>query len=172
MKIALTGRHGSGKDYLADYLLYNNFTRVSFSDQLKLIADKVYPWGAPHCGVLPEEKEFPVQSTQNVNGLTYRELWKSLDVLRQFDPKVFARGAERDIKRLENQNIVITDIRKQIEYDLCVEQGFTIIKICNIIDPSSDESEDIIDTFGYDFTFDNEKDGLESFVKFITPIIE
>lgn len=173
MKIALTGRKQSGKDYLGEYLLtHHKFNRVSFSDQLKKIADTVYPWGAPHCEVLPEHKELPVPHEFNVNGLSYRELWMSLDVLRDYDPNVFVHGAARDIANLKNENILVTDIRKQVEFDLCVANGFTIIKIENIINPSSDKSEDIIDTFKYDNVFYHDKSGQELFALWLDMYFE
>jgi len=39
------GASGSGKDYLANHLVQHyNFTRFSFSDQLKKLAHSIYPW--------------------------------------------------------------------------------------------------------------------------------
>lgn len=44
MKIAFMGRSGSGKDFLANYLISNHdFIRLSFSDQLKKLANYIYP---------------------------------------------------------------------------------------------------------------------------------
>lgn len=45
MKIAFMGISGSGKDFLANYLISNyGFIRLSFSDQLKKLANYIYPW--------------------------------------------------------------------------------------------------------------------------------
>jgi dephospho-CoA kinase len=44
-RIALMGVSGAGKDYLASYLIKNHgVARFSFSDQLKRLAQLIYPW--------------------------------------------------------------------------------------------------------------------------------
>lgn len=174
MLIALTGRKFSGKDYLAHYLIaQHGFVRVSFSDQLKLLADKIYPWSAPNLEVKPEDKEKVIPHPYNVNGYTYRELWVSLDKLREVDPQVFIHGVRHAVHELtsEGKDVVITDIRKQLEFDMCEELEFNTIKIKNVVDPSSCPTEDIIDEFDVDLTFEHDKTGRTKFKCFLTDTI-
>ena len=88
--IALTGRKYSGKDYLAVPLIEADFTRVSFSDQLKKIANRLYPW----CKLdyPSDQKEIPIANHLNVNNLSPRDIWIKMDKLREVDPMVFVRG--------------------------------------------------------------------------------
>lgn len=169
MLVALTGRKSSGKDYLASYLISaHGFVRVSFSDQLKMIADNIYPWSAPNLEVKPEDKEKIIDHPHNVNRLTYRELWMSLDKLREVDPAVFVHNVERLVSELHGygSKVLITDIRKQIEFDLCESLKFQTIRINNMVDPTSDPSEDIIETFNVEHEFDHHKLGVYDFADF------
>ncbi|WP_230486530.1 hypothetical protein [Morganella morganii] len=70
MKIAFMGISGSGKDFLANYLISNyEFFRLSFSDQLKKLATYIYPWMEKDYS--PEKKNVTTQYN-----FTYRRLYK------------------------------------------------------------------------------------------------
>lgn len=165
--IAFTGRKTVGKDYLAEWLIAEyGAVRVSFSDNLKIIANKVFPW----CEVYypPELKEVPIYHPNNVYGKSPRDIWKHMDSLREIDPSVFVHQTREDIT--ENlyttaSAIIVTDIRKQVEFDMVREMGGIIIRITGdaFIDP--DEWE--IDTFFPNYDFHHDKSGTEKFKQFL-----
>lgn len=70
MKIAFMGRSGSGKDFLANYLISNHeFIRLSFSDQLKKLANYIYPWIKKD--YTPDEKMSPLNLTLPTGDLIF-----------------------------------------------------------------------------------------------------
>jgi dephospho-CoA kinase len=130
-KIALTGISGSGKDYVCSILESKySYVRVSFSDQLKKICKHIFPW--MKLDYAPIEKETPLniqtEFGEYVNK-TPRDIWLSLDILRQIDKNVFIRGFIKEIEQLDNNNIVVSDIRTKEEYDLCIKLGFKVVFI-------------------------------------------
>ncbi|MCR9758528.1 adenylate kinase, partial [Vibrio parahaemolyticus] len=103
MKIAFMGISGSGKDFLASYLISNhNFIRLSFSDQLKRLANHIYPWMKKDYA--PEEKTIPINITlstgESINH-SPRDIWISLNKLRKIEDKIFIRMLSEELKALE-----------------------------------------------------------------------
>ena len=96
MKIAFMGISGSGKDYLAQHLIDNfNFTRFSFSDQLKKLAHTIYPW--LQIDYPPIEKEEALNITVSTGELILsspREVWLQLNNLRKVENLIFIRMLE------------------------------------------------------------------------------
>jgi len=132
MKIALTGISGAGKDYLGKVLLDEmEFERISFSDELKSIASRIYPW--LEFDYEPSVKNKPLNITTNFGikiEKSPRDIWLALDFLRTIDPFVFIYGVDNRIEMYEKErNILITDIRTQQEFDFCKSKGFTTIFI-------------------------------------------
>ena len=172
MKLALSGISGSGKDYLAKHLIKNHqFTRVSFSDQLKKLAKLIYPWMEQD---YPEfEKELPlnvVTSRGEKITLTPRQIWLKLNCLRDIEDGLFIRMLEEEMALKNSDNIVISDIRTKHEFNWCVKNGFTTVYINptkyiyerNSFDNQIMEFQELTD-----FEFVNNFDGLEGFEKFI-----
>lgn len=122
--LVLTGRRGSGKDYLTKCLIetgvdgFREIKRLSFSDMLRHIAHDLFHW----CPLdpSPEEKDVVIDHPDNVLGLTPREVWLRLadnnePSLRKVDPKVivnrFAKEYRDEIIGSSEVLYVITDLR-------------------------------------------------------------
>ncbi|MNZ27659.1 hypothetical protein D3C78_448800 [compost metagenome] len=132
MKIAFMGVSGSGKDYLANYLINNyDFIRLSFSDQLKKLAHHIYPWLEKD--YQPEEKSLPLNIVLSTGEkITYspRDIWLNLNSLRNIEEQIFIRMLTEEIKSIDNtKNIIITDVRSTNELLWCKNNKFTIIYI-------------------------------------------
>ncbi len=156
--LAFTGRSGSGKDHLADYLIrHHGWVRVSFSDELKARAKLIFPW--MDLDYSPEHKNTPINHPQNINNLTPRDIWKMLDVLRTVDPEIFIRGVQLHVKKLlhEGKDVIITDVRKPLEYKLCRNMNAEILRIVNDGTQTEFADEDIMDSFDVNKTFWNRK---------------
>lgn len=175
MKIAMTGISGAGKDYLVDHLVKNyGYARLSFSTQLKRLASIIYPWLEEDYP--PFEKEQPLNLQLDDETLithSPRDIWIHLNKLRDIDPKVFLRSLEDEMRSLDTDKIVISDIRPQVEWDWCRENGFTSV----YIDPSKKvyEPNDFDSNIpGYadqaDYIFTNNHNGTDEFDTFIRRI--
>ncbi|MDE9455958.1 hypothetical protein [Xenorhabdus bovienii] len=103
MKIAFMGVSGSGKDFLSDYLILNhNFIRLSFSDQLKKLANYIYPWMKKDYP--PERKMSPLNITLPTGESIHHspiDIWLNLNNLRNVEEKIFIRMLSEEIKFLE-----------------------------------------------------------------------
>lgn len=163
--IALFGRSESGKDFLAKKLIEEGYVRVSFSDELKCIASSIFPW-------LPKDfeshrKNMPYECEDNVENLSPREIWKNIDFLREIDPLVFVRGAMMKVQQLieDGRDVVITDVRKQHEYDAIKDISTKKIRILG--GDTNYEDENIIETFECDAHFVNLRGrGYGAWIKF------
>ncbi|MCL6381559.1 adenylate kinase [Pectobacterium parmentieri] len=181
MKIAFMGISGSGKDFLANYLISNkNFIRLSFSDQLKKLASYIYPWMKED--YKPEEKMLPLNinlPTGDLISHSPRDIWLSLDKLRVIEEKIFIRMLSEELKLLEedkesNKNIIITDIRSNEELAWCKNNQFTIVHI-----ERKDNNYEKYEIDKYvtenksksDYHFDNSTNGIDSFKKFFEKVL-
>jgi len=174
VKIAFMGVSGSGKDYIVDILKNEyGFVRFSFSDQLKKLGAKIYPWLKPDYP--PEEKEKPlnllIEETGEVITKTPREIWLSLNKLRDVENELFVRMLADEMSLVHVDNYVISDIRTQNEYDWCVDNGFQIVAIKGEAKhPKNDFDNWVRETISdgkYDYEFTNEFDGKEKIRTFI-----
>jgi dephospho-CoA kinase len=162
VKIALTGKMRSGKDLCGNHLyIRHSFNRVAFGDALKKNAHATFPWVS----------EFSKP----------RALYQQYgQLMRQIDPDVWIKHAERAIKGAidfnvntgaEKVGVVITDLRQPNEYEWARANGFTIIRVTA---PDEDriarakiagddfneadlehETESHIDRFSVDYTLEN-----------------
>lgn len=110
-KIALLGRSGAGKDTFADFLVEErNFTKMFFAEPLYLIANEVF-------GMKKKN----------------RELLQDIGMaLRGVDEEVFVNNLKRKVKEAEKEgieNIIITDVRQENEFNALKEMGFVFIYI-------------------------------------------
>ena len=176
MKLAFTGIAGAGKDYLVNYLVKNNnFYRLSFSDQLKKLATQIYPWLKRD--YQPKIKETPLNLTLpsgEVITKTPREIWLSLNSLRDVEEGIFIRMLQEEMNLLHVDNIVISDIRPQIEWDWCKANNFKTIYIEPVkkIYTPNDFDKNIIDYKSKaDYVFENDFSGVNKFKEFIKNII-
>lgn len=177
MKIAFTGIAGSGKDFLVNYLVQEQgYTRVSFSDQLKKLSKLIYPWMEQDYP--PFEKEQPLNITLSSGELitkTPREIWIHLNKLREIEDGLFLRMLQDELKSLNTDKIVISDIRPKIEWDWCKNNGFTTIYIeplKQLYEPNDFDKQVLLYKEQADFIFNNDFNGIEQFQQFIKEINE
>ncbi len=177
MKLAFTGISGCGKDYLVSHLInHHNYTRVSFSDQLKKLAHKIYPWMKQDYP--PFEKEQPLDITLSSGekiSLTPRQIWLKLNCLRDIEDGLFLRMLEEQLSLLNVPNIVISDIRPQLEWEWCKKNEFTTIYIeplKKIYNPNDFDKQVLNYKDQADYVFENDFNGIEKFKRFITDIIK
>lgn len=174
-RIALIGVSGAGKDYcvkkIIDYLdskQLENYTRVSFSDQLKKCGTKVFSW--LKADYPPEVKEKPLNIITDLGEeitKSPREIWLLLNSLRQIENTLFVRLLNEEIEThlaLGKDMFIISDIRTLPELEYCVKQGFKIIRIksnnpyhkSNDFDKQQELFNDYIDS-----EFINKKDNFD-----------
>jgi dephospho-CoA kinase len=115
-KIALCGFARSGKDSVAAYLRENyGFVRFAFADEMKRCAYDIF--GEPEDGKKP------------------RDLLQWFgETMRQREEKVWIRKMFESIERYGREwklpfNVVVTDLRLPVEYEVLRKQDFTIIRI-------------------------------------------
>ncbi|CAH1570880.1 Adenylate kinase [Vibrio owensii] len=181
MRIAFMGISGSGKDFLSEHLINNeNFTRLSFSDQLKKLSNQIYPW--MEVNYQPEQKESPLNITlQTGEVITHspRDIWINLDHLRNIEEKIFIRMLEDEMSRLNESNptmdnIVITDIRSNSEFLWCQENRFTIVYVSR---KNNNYKKYDIDKYVMenrekaDYHFENDSNGLIEFKSFFEEVL-
>lgn len=106
MRILVNGRACAGKDEIGDYIVTRyGFEKVFFADPIYWIAKNVFGM---------EGKDRPL-------------LIAIGDKLREIDSDVFVKWVIRQLK--PNKNYIITDCRRDNEYKLCIEAGFTPIRV-------------------------------------------
>lgn len=181
MKIAFMGVSGSGKDFLADYLISNyNFIRLSFSDQLKKLSKFIYPWMEEDYP--SERKALPLNITLPTGELihhTPRDIWLNLNGLRKIENKIFIRMLSSEMKLLEKNNtskinIIITDIRSNEEFLWCKENHFTVIYINRTENDYKKYPIDkhvIENKYKTDYQFDNDTNGTTRFKSFFDKVL-
>lgn len=177
MKIAFMGISGSGKDFLANYLISKyGFTRLSFSDQLKKLAHYIYPWMEKD--YLSEKKSLPLNislSTGELISYSPRDIWLSLNKLREIEEKIFIRMLSEELNLLESNStndkrkIIITDIRSNEEFIWCKDNQFTVIYIersGNDYKKYEIDNHIIDNKEKADYHFHNNTSGIDSFKLF------
>lgn len=172
MKIALTGISGSGKDFIVEHLVKNyGYTRLSFSDQLKKLCAKIYPWMKEDYPPFEKEKLQRVNFEGMVCEFIPRDIWLFVGRLRDNDPFMFIRSLDKTLKSLHGvKNIVISDIRTQEEWIYCKNNGFTTIYVeptKRIYVPNDFDKQVLYFKEKADFVFENNFDGIQSFELFV-----
>ena len=138
MIIGITGKKGVGKDTLADYLVKEHgFVKLSFAKYLKEFLKIMFDWDDSFYDHNKKEKIDPEW------GISPREMMQffGTDVLRnqlkdKLDCKINKNNYSYHIKRLNKEiiklndkNIVISDVRFQDEIDYLKSKNGIIIKI-------------------------------------------
>jgi dephospho-CoA kinase len=123
-KIAICGRARSGKDTVANYLEENYaFTKFAFADDMKQLLHKLFP----HISDRPKPRRaYQVfgEGLRNLDLPGAEHVWidacmRKVNAHIWWHSEVDNRGA----------NVVITDLRMQLEYDYLRANGFTIIRV-------------------------------------------
>ena len=150
MKIALTGKMRSGKDTVAEIMgKYARFNEIKFSKGITEII----------------ENYLPEVASKGKDRYAYQVIGQSL---REIDPLIWVKYS---IGKAIGDNVIITDLRQQNEYEYLKEHGFIIIKVesnlgdrinrmkeldeDNSIDRMNHETERFIDLIEADYTINN-----------------
>lgn len=171
--VALVARKRCGKDTLADVLGREyGAHKLSFSDGVRAITNDLFPW-------VPSEvpdaiKDNVVDHPANVRGMTYREIWRTVDHLRaNVDPLLFInwfRENQLDMA-LKNPSLcfVIARVSTPEEFALLKSLGIKTVRIIrkDMTGVDLDPFEDYLSTaqVDHEFVFDI-NDGAEPFLEF------
>lgn len=147
-RIALVGKRGAGKDYVAEKLKNRmGFTVLSFSDKLKEIAKHIYPWMDNDYS--PETKEKPLNhKIENGRLVEFspREIWNMLDMLRIVDDYVFIRDVMEKIDDFPDCHFLVKDVRKIDEYNMLRKRKFKFVYVFSDFSPKIlDEHDKIVE---------------------------
>ena len=128
MIIGLTGKAGSGKDTVADYLVDKyNFKKISFAGVLKQGMKTLFDFS-------DDQLHHPIVKEQPDArwGKSPRELmqWLGTDILRKnIRPDFFIVHVESLIKKYKDSNIVISDVRFEDEAAMIKKYHGLLVKI-------------------------------------------
>lgn len=139
------------------------------------MAVKIYPW--LELDYEPIVKETPLNKTLSSGEIitkTPREIWLSLNSLRDIEEGLFVRMLSEEMDTLNADKYVISDIRTQIEWDWCESNGFKTVYIeplKKIYEPN-DFDRSLLEYKGKaDYVFENGFDGIDQFEKFVKEIV-
>lgn len=156
--VVLTGRKKVGKDTMAQLTFEHGFVRLSFSDQLKKICCRLFPF-------LDHDYPQEVKDTKLFGDLSPRDIWLKMNVITEIDKNILVNSLreemESTISVVGRDRFIITDLRKPEEYEFVQSMGYPIIKLFDGTDRTKiveDSLEDFIDHIHPDMTFVNEKD--------------
>jgi hypothetical protein len=166
MIIGITGRKGSGKDTIGEYLINNHgYIRIGFADTLKQVCGMIFGFSDEQLyGSLKEDTDdywnhSPREILQKVGTDLFRN--HAPKVLKYLDEDIWIRSVERKINNLKkegNKKFVITDVRFQNELDFITKMNGVSLKVVrNVKDNeySNHESEISIDDFKTDHQIEN-----------------
>jgi hypothetical protein len=174
MIVSFMGEYASGKDFLCDFLVREyKAIRLSFSDEVRRLTVKIHPWMPFDFD--PSIKDKPFIHPMNPHGLTPREIWLNVGLVRSVDPKYFVNAfsketfASIDFSANAKQLYIITDFRTQDEWEFLEDNNVPIIKIerenRDGLIPS--EFEKFVRQFKqYDYLYINHMDGTDRFKVF------
>ena len=173
MIVSFMGEYASGKDYLCDFLVKEyNAVRLSFSDEVRRLTVRIHPWMPFDFD--PAIKDKPFIHPMNPYGLTPREIWLNVGLVRSVDPKYFVNAFEEtfncvDLSASWNKIYIITDLRTQDEWEFLNENDIRVIKIerenRDGLIPS--EFEKFVRNFKeYNALYINKMDGTDRFKEF------
>lgn len=157
-KIALIGEAGSGKDFIAEMMIaYFDFKRYAFADPIKRIASEYFPelYGDGSA----KNRELLISIGESFRGI-YADVWVDYMV--------------EAMDRNNYERVVVTDVRRQNEYDALRAAGFVFVRIKTTAETRNrriaargdvpqpealkHETERLYDTFDCEFVLDNDFD--------------
>lgn len=162
--IGLSGRAGSGKDTVANYMVNNyNYTKLSFGKVLKDVVSCIFGWPRYLLeGDTKESREFREKEDK----------WWSEHLKIKITPRIAMQKIGTDVFRMhfhqdiwllilkkqitKYDKIVVTDIRFLNEYNMIKNMGGNVFKISksNII-KDTHLSENILDNIQFKYEIDN-----------------
>lgn len=139
MIIGITGRIGSGKDTIADYLCtFHGFRRLSFASSLKDAVASIFGWDREMLeGTTKTSREWRETVDQwwaarlNIPHLTPRwvlQYWGTEVCRENFHDDIWVASLENRL-RLSKDNVVITDCRFANELAAISNAGGTTIRV-------------------------------------------
>jgi dephospho-CoA kinase len=147
--IGITGKKGSGKDTIGNYLVDNHgFKRLAFADTLKDVCKLVF--GLDHDQLYrPELKEVkdsywehsPREILQTVGTDLFRDTLS--EKLENMDQNIWIRSLEKKImKNIDegNTKFVITDVRFKNEYEFIKKYNGIVWSITRNIDNNNNDN--------------------------------
>ncbi len=185
--VVMTGFKQVGKDYLLQRFTEHmkgklEVRRLSFSDELKHIANHIFPWLPKD--ISPELKDIPFDHPKNKQGLTPREIWvlvanDKTGICFVQDDVLVDLFAKTQLPKSYEENVlyVISDMRKIPEYELANLHKCKKVRIW--MDSRKDVSKEdpveaAIPTFEVDVEFTNHHDeaSVEAFNLMMEGLIE
>lgn len=134
MILSFMGERKSGKDFLCDFLVREyGAVRLSFSDEVRRLAVKVFPW-LPF-DFDPAVKDKPFIHEKNPFGLTPRDIWLLVGKVREVNPKYFVEAFEEnnqiflEQRHRQDRLYVITDFRTPDEEVFLDRYRIPVVKI-------------------------------------------
>ncbi|WP_366560715.1 dephospho-CoA kinase (plasmid) [Bacillus pumilus] len=121
MKLAITGKLGAGKDVAVDYLVaMYEFFPFTFSAKGKALFYELFPELRGDAKQRQPMRDF-------INGITELDVPGAKDVWVDY---LFRRIEDHEnLRCCRDSRILITDIRKPVEYERAKAEGFTILRI-------------------------------------------
>lgn len=184
--IGLSGKIGSGKNYIAEKILYNilikkskNVSIIAFGDYLKMMCYTYDNISYEKLFINKDEDTRKILQTRGTDA-------------RKSDDNVFIKMLDCNMKILFDRNtdvIIVTDVRFNIEVDFLKSKNSILIRINAInrtIDKMKDEcgtkntlsisthkSETELDNYnGFDYTINNDYDNEKNVYNILNKIIE
>ena len=116
MKIGLIGLKRSGKNTFGDIAVKEfGYKELAFADELKKYAKLLFP---DHF----KDNDKPVKLLQDFG-----------EGMRKIDTDIWVKLLANNFDKIDELNVVVTDVRHQNEVDYLRSKGFTIVKIENNI---------------------------------------
>ena len=161
--IGLCGLSGHGKDTIADFLVEQQFKRVSFAGLLKDVVGLLFSWDREMLeGRTPESRAFREQvdpywsAKLGMPGLTSRkvlQLWGTEVVRQGWHADMWMLALERQIQTSGHDKFVITDCRFENEMQMVKRLGGQIwhvqrsvpawqAQLCQIANQSNQSNHD------------------------------
>ena len=166
---------GYGKDYLAKVLIDKGYVRLSFSDQLKKLCTKIFPW--IECDYPAKVKETQLEFDTGFEKIekSPREIWLKMgEIQRDIETNIFVRMLQETLDLMSTaENLIITDIRTAPEMAWIKQNGFTTVFIeatKQIYTPNDFDKQCISMKDQCDYVFLNEFDGTEKFEIFVNKL--
>lgn len=105
---------------------------MSFSDELRTLADNIYPW-LNSFALTDTQKDKPLVHPSNPRSLTPRQIWKIVNKLSEVEPDIFLRRFIHFQWSFisPNQKYIITDLRMPVEHEFIRSKNIPVIKIIN-----------------------------------------
>jgi len=177
VKIAISGKAGSGKDTAASFILNHemmkdfNLTKKAFADPLKEIAGIMYPDIPKEWIYGPSQLRASVidDSFKENEKLTVRQLLIDIGTNgRNYNENIWIESALADVRKSKEKSFIFSDVRFRNEFDSLKKNGFFMIrvkrkKISKIDSPSEKEMDLILDN-EFDCVINNNL-SIDSFYK-------